>query len=121
MPAYGKSLERLVACRLAQLYPQGRVSMEAPDRIGKALLEINDGSEEKARNHLESISEFQGKDKKWVWAKAKIVGGKVVVWSEEVASPTSVRYGWANNPIGNLNNAGPESLPSGPFRTDVGK
>jgi len=60
-----------------------------------------------------------GKDGKWLWAKAKIEGSKVVVWSDEVSAPTAVRYGWANNPIGNLNNAGAESLPANPFRTDI--
>jgi len=51
--------------------------------------------------------------------QAKIEGSKVVVWSDEVSAPTAVRYGWANNPIGNLNNAGAESLPANPFRTDI--
>ena len=59
-----------------------------------------------------------GKDKQWSWAKAKIVGNKVIVWSDEIVSPVAVRYSWANNPIGNLYNAETESLPTSPFRTD---
>jgi len=58
-----------------------------------------------------------GADKKFVWAKAKIEGDKVVVWSDEVADPKFVRYAWADNPFGaNLYNK--EGLPASPFRTD---
>ncbi|AHM62666.1 hypothetical protein D770_22095 [Flammeovirgaceae bacterium 311] len=58
-----------------------------------------------------------GADHKWVWAKAKIEGGKVVVWSDKVTKPVAVRYAWANNPEGaNLYNK--EGLPASPFRTD---
>lgn len=58
-----------------------------------------------------------GKDKKFVWAKAIIERNTVVVWSDEVADPVYVRYGWADNPEGaNLINA--EGLPASPFRTD---
>ncbi|QCR23907.1 sialate O-acetylesterase [Pontibacter sp. SGAir0037] len=58
-----------------------------------------------------------GADKKFVWAKAKIEGDKVVVWSDEVPEPAYVRYAWADNPDGaNLYNK--EGLPASPFRTD---
>jgi sialate O-acetylesterase len=58
-----------------------------------------------------------GTDKRFVWAKAKIVENNVVVWSEEVPNPVAVRYAWADNPQGaNLYNAG--GLPASPFRTD---
>jgi sialate O-acetylesterase len=58
-----------------------------------------------------------GADKKFVWAKAKIEGDTVVVWSDEVTKPVAVRYAWADNPICNLiNKAG---LPASPFRTDT--
>ena len=57
-----------------------------------------------------------GQDKKFVWAKAKIEGDTVVVWSEKVAKPVAVRYAWENNPICNLYNK--EGLPASPFRTD---
>ncbi len=58
-----------------------------------------------------------GKDKKFVWAKAEIVGDTVEVWSEEVPEPKAVRYAWAYNPeSANLINA--EGLPASPFRTD---
>ncbi len=58
-----------------------------------------------------------GADKKFKWAKAKVEGDRVVVWSEEVPDPVAVRYAWANNPDdANLYNK--ENLPASPFRTD---
>lgn len=58
-----------------------------------------------------------GEDKMFVWATAKIRDdGRVEVSSDKVASPASVRYGWADNPVVNMyNQAG---LPLTPFRTD---
>ena len=59
-----------------------------------------------------------GADKKYVWAKAKILGNKLVVWSDDIAEPVSVRYAWADNPEGaNLyNKAG---LPASPFELSL--
>lgn len=57
-----------------------------------------------------------GKDRKFVWANAKIEGNTVVVWSEQVPEPVAVRYAWADNPDCNLYNK--EGLPASPFRTD---
>jgi sialate O-acetylesterase len=57
-----------------------------------------------------------GADRRFVWARARIAGRSVIVWSEEVPKPVAVRYGWAANPGCNLfNKAG---LPASPFRTD---
>lgn len=58
-----------------------------------------------------------GKDQKFVWADAKIIGDTVVVSSKQVKNPVAVRYAWHKNPEGcNLyNKAG---LPASPFRTD---
>jgi sialate O-acetylesterase len=70
-------------------------------------------------NDGEELNEFAiaGADKKFVWAKAKIEGDKVVVWSDEVTNPMYVRYAWADSPpYPNLNNK--EGLPASPFRTD---
>ena len=58
-----------------------------------------------------------GSDKKFVWAKATIVGNKVIVWNDKIIFPVSVRYAWADNPQGaNLYNR--EGLPTSCFRTD---
>ena len=67
----------------------------------------------------EELSEFAiaGSDKNFVWAKAKIENGKVVVWSDEVPAPLYVRYAWADNPV-NPNLYNEEGLPASPFRTD---
>jgi sialate O-acetylesterase len=58
-----------------------------------------------------------GADKKFIWAKAKIEGDKVIVWNDCLTNPVAVRYAWADNPEGaNLYNE--EGLPASPFRTD---
>ena len=67
----------------------------------------------------EELQEFAiaGADKKFVWAKAKIEGDKIIVSSDEVQEPKYVRYAWAENPVDpNLINK--EGLPAAPFRTD---
>jgi sialate O-acetylesterase len=59
-----------------------------------------------------------GADKKFVWAKGRIQGEKVIVWNENISQPVYVRYAWADNPEGaNLYNK--EGLPASPFRTDA--
>ncbi len=59
-----------------------------------------------------------GADKKYVWAKAKIQGKKLLVWSEQVPEPVSVRYAWADNPEGaNLYNSA--GLPLSPFELSL--
>lgn len=70
-------------------------------------------------NDGEDPGEFAiaGSDRKFVWARTKLVNGKVVVWSEDVPNPRYVRYAWADNPVNpNVYNA--EGLPASPFRTD---
>jgi sialate O-acetylesterase len=70
-------------------------------------------------NDGEELSEFAiaGADKKFVWAKAKIEGDKVVVWNENVSNPVYVRYAWADCPV-NPNLYNKEGLPASPFGTD---
>ena len=57
-----------------------------------------------------------GADNKFVWANSVIDGNSVVVNSDAVPAPVSVRYAWADNPACNLYNK--EGLPAMPFRTD---
>jgi len=79
------------------------------DHVGSGLMAKGGGE-------LKYFS-IAGKDKKFVWAKAKIENNKVVVWSDKVMNPVAVRYAWADNPAGaNLYNK--EGLPASPFRTD---
>jgi len=59
-----------------------------------------------------TVFEKRGLKRKWMTtAKAS-----VVVWSDQVSKPASVRYAWADNPACNLYNT--EVLPASPFRTD---
>lgn len=66
-----------------------------------------------------SLKDFSiaGSDKKFVPAKAEIVGNKVVVSAESVSRPVAVRAGWRLCPQMNLYNK--ENLPASPFRTDI--
>lgn len=58
-----------------------------------------------------------GEDKKFVHAEAKIVDKDTIeVSSEAVSNPVAVRYGWADNPVTNVQSA--DGLPMTPFRTD---
>jgi sialate O-acetylesterase len=58
-----------------------------------------------------------GEDRKFVWAKAKIITGNLIeVTSPEVTNPVAVRYAWADNPVCNLFEK--SGLPLTPFRTD---
>ena len=58
-----------------------------------------------------------GADKKFTWATAKLRGNQVIVWSDQVPDPVTVRYAWADNPAGaNLYNR--EGLPASPFTTE---
>ncbi len=57
-----------------------------------------------------------GPDKKFVWGKAIIENGKVVVRADGISEPAAVRYAWAANPDANLRNGA--NLPASPFRTD---
>lgn len=77
------------------------------DHVGKGL-EARDGE-------LKGFA-ICGEDRKFVWAKAEIVGDTVIVSSPEVAKPVAVRYGWADCPVVNLWNQ--NGLPATPFRTD---
>jgi sialate O-acetylesterase len=77
--------------------------------IGSGLTATGDGE-------LKQFA-IAGADKKFVWAKAKIEGDKVIVWNDDVNRPVAVRYAWADNPQGaNLYNK--QGLPASPFRTE---
>ncbi|MCD0471917.1 sialate O-acetylesterase [Flavobacterium sp. JAS] len=70
----------------------------------------------KAKNSELKGFSIAGADKKFYWAMAKIVNGKVEVYAQEVPNPVAVRYNWADNPDGNLTNA--SGLAASSFRTD---
>jgi len=86
------------------------------DKIVITFASIGGGLVAKGCGELRYFA-IAGADKKFVWAKAKIEGDKVVVWNDELTDPVAVRYAWADNPEGaNLYNE--EGLPASPFRTD---
>ncbi|RYZ98428.1 MAG: 9-O-acetylesterase, partial [Moraxellaceae bacterium] len=59
-----------------------------------------------------------GTDNKYLWANAKIQGGKLLVWNDQISDPVSVRYAWADNPEGaNLYNSA--GLPASPFELSL--
>jgi hypothetical protein len=57
-----------------------------------------------------------GKDRKFVKATTRIENNKLIVASEDVKEPVSVRYAWNNTGEANLFNDA--KLPASPFRTD---
>ena len=59
---------------------------------------------------------IKGSDGKWRVAQARCINGQIEVWSDEVAYPVAVRYGWADNPTCTLQTA--DGLHVAPFRTD---
>lgn len=77
---------------------------------------IGSGLKTKNAEELKGFA-IAGSDKKFVWAKAKIEGDKVIVYSPKVNHPVAVRYAWADNPQ-NANLYNEEDLPASPFRTD---
>jgi sialate O-acetylesterase len=88
---------------------------------GKIILtfdHVGNGITSKDKEDLRwfSIADY---DKKFVWAKTKIVGkDKIEVWNDAVKSPKYVRYAWSDNPEG-VNFYNQDGLPASPFRTDI--
>ena len=85
----------------------------------KIIISFNNVGSGLITNDGEQPGEFAiaGADKKFVWAKTKIEGYKIIVWNDEIPGPMYVRYAWADNPV-NPNLYNKEGLPASPFRTD---
>jgi sialate O-acetylesterase len=109
---------RYVAYGETQTEYSGPVFEMARVKSGKVTISFShagDGLTVKGGGELRHFA-IAGADGKWVWAKAKISGKNVIVWSNEVKNPVEVRYAWADNPEGaNLYNK--NGLPANPFRT----
>jgi len=90
----------------------------------KALLTFDHAPQGLRTVDVDEVKGFAlcGADRKWVWAKASIIGGskkgrnQIEVSSPEVSQPVAVRYAWSDNPVCNVFSA--EGLPLTPFRTD---
>ena len=78
------------------------------DHVGGGLASL-DGKE---------LSTFTvaGEDRKFVEAKASIVGQTIVVESAAIQSPLAARFSWHEAAVPNFGNVG--KLPASPFRTD---
>ncbi|HWB94169.1 MAG TPA: sialate O-acetylesterase [Puia sp.] len=88
------------------------------DKIHIMFAEANTGLIVKGGGELKGFA-IAGMDNKFFPAHAETDGKKVIVWSEQVAQPVEVRYGWADNPWGmNLSNRDilfKDGLPAPPF------
>lgn len=81
--------------------------------VGSGL--VARGEEATGRLHHFALA---GADGQFVWADAIIDGEQVVVWSDEISDPVTVRYAWADNPAtANLYNK--EGLPAVPFEMSI--
>lgn len=85
---------------------------------GKVRVSFDQAAGLKTRDGKEpGTFQIAGADQKWQWAKAKIDGESVVVWSDTVKTPVGVRYAWtAWSKDDNLVNK--DGLPASCFRTD---
>jgi len=85
------------------------------NKITLMFSNVGSGLIAKGDNQLHYFA-IAGPDKKYVWAMATIEADKIIVWSDKITNPVSVRYAWADNPDGaNLYNK--EGLPASPFET----
>ena len=115
--------KRLALNALAKVYEKNIAysgpmynSMEVEgNKIRLKFTNTNDGLKIKGSKKLNGFA-IAGADKKFVWAKAKLVGDEVIVSSYKIKNPVAVRYAWAANPVCNLYNGA--DLPASPFRTD---
>lgn len=116
---YAKRLSTIVLHDVYQkaiALPTGPLFKAAKVENGKMILTFDFADGLKARSgELEGFA-IAGEDQKFVWASAKIDGGKVIVWNDKIAAPKTVHYAFAGNPKGNLVNAA--GLPASPFSTD---
>ncbi|MFT5525257.1 MAG: sialate O-acetylesterase [Pirellulaceae bacterium] len=87
-------------------------------RDAKVYISFEDGSAAGLRLDQDIDVGFYiaGEDKEFHHASARIDGNRVVVWSDAVPQPLSVRYAFSNLPAGGLMNG--RELPAYPFRTD---
>ncbi len=110
---------RKVAYGEKNLVSSGPVYKEMTVKGRKIVLSFDNtgsGLKVKGGGKLKQFA-IAGADMKFVWAKARIRGDKVIVRGRKIRQPVAVRYAWADNPAGaNLYNR--EGLPAAPFRTD---
>ncbi len=87
---------------------------------GKAVLSFTNTGSGLVSAGADKLNTFAiaGADKKYVWGKAVIEGGKVVVSSPDVTEPKYVSYAFTAFPV-NPNLYNREGFPAVPFRSDL--
>jgi len=114
---------RLALWALAEVYGKPFVAggprlRDANVSDGEVVLtfdQIGDGLVARGGAPLRGFA-IAGEDRRFIWAEARIDGGRVIVRADDVPRPVAVRYGWSDYPAGNLFNV--NGLPASPFRTD---
>ena len=114
---------RLSLWALAKTYGESGLEYSGP--IYKAM-KVEGNKAILTFDHGDGLKSLDGKpftwftiaadDKKFVEAKAEVVGNTVLVSSDGVANPAAVRFGWHETAEPNLGNGA--GLPASPFRTD---
>ena len=84
----------------------------------KIRLQLSDADGLRLRGSEMTGFAIKAADGQWVWAKGEIEGQDILVWSDQIAKPSDVRYAWAYNPFISVENSA--GLPLRPFRTDTG-
>jgi len=115
--------KRLALAALAETYghdivysgPMYKAHAVEGDKVRVYFDHVGGGLEARGEDALVGFA-IAASDQEFVWAKATIEDGAVVLHSDQVKAPVAVRYGWAHNPLCNLYNK--EGLPASPFRTD---
>jgi sialate O-acetylesterase len=115
---------RFARLALAETYGRTDVAAQAPRlksarAVGNATFEIAFDHAEglRTKENLEpTCFSVAGQDRVFHPAEAKIVDGKLEVFSPVVAKPVAVRFAWDELAMPNLVNAA--GLPALPFRTD---
>ncbi|MFZ2655178.1 MAG: sialate O-acetylesterase [Victivallales bacterium] len=99
-----------------KLVCSGPIFDKAEFKDGKAYLSFsNVGGGLVAKGERLLGFSIAGADNKFVRAEAEIIQDKVLVNSDKVPVPQTVRYAWDNNPAGNLFNK--EGLPASCFQS----
>jgi sialate O-acetylesterase len=115
--------KRLALCALGVAYDKRKVTTgplfdSLTEKNGKVTVQFQQvGKGLKVKGKTLKGFALAGADQQFHWAKAKVVGKSVEVWSDEVKEPVEVRYAWADNPVCNLYNR--DGLPASPFRAKV--
>jgi sialate O-acetylesterase len=116
--------KRLALWALAKTYGQNNLVYSGPlynsmsvegNKIRIRFDHVGSGLASRDANSLTRFT-IAAADRNFVEAEAKIDGDTVLVWSNTVAKPVAVRFGWHQEAQPNLVNK--EGLPASPFRTD---